>query len=144
MRKKLENLELEDFDTSPLWFDLFGDQDELEGLVESLDGVTQLSRNLEQHVWCRINVKLNDNSELKGIGMYFTDDGQLGNFSIKSGSNWMTLMLPPAPDFVLEKDGPIPFAQELNKNYKDVFPMTIETELTESSTGEKLKKIINV
>lgn len=143
MRKEIENLELKDFDTSPLWFDLFGDKDELEGLIESLEEISQFSCNLEQNVWCRINIKLNDSTELKGIGMYFPEDSHLGNFSIKNGNNWLSLMLPPTPDFVLEKEGQISFAQELNKVYSDVFPMTIETELTESPSGKKVKKIIN-
>lgn len=143
MRKKLEDIELKDFDKFPLWYDLYGDQDELEGLVESLDEATKLSSDLKQHVWCRILIKLNDNTELRGIGMYFSDSGELGNFSVYFNDSWLSLILPPAPDFVLVKDGPKPFAINLKRKYRDVFPMIIETELIESSTGKIVMKIIN-
>ena len=142
MRKKLKDITLEDFDGHPIWYDLHGDEDKLEGLVESLDQVAELSLALEHHVWCRILVRLNDGTKLKGIGMYFSDSGQLGNFSIKSGGNWLSLLLPPAPDFVLAESGPTQLARSLDKNYSEVFPLIIETELKESYTGRTVRYVI--
>ncbi len=43
MIKRLEKLELKDFDLCPLWVDLYGNNDLLEGFVKSLDGMSHLS-----------------------------------------------------------------------------------------------------
>ena len=143
MRKKLEELELEDFDEFPLWVNLFGNNDELEGLVEPVVGHSELSRNLDFDVLCRTNIELRDGSVLKGIAMYYPESGKIGNFSMKNDEEWLTIMLPPAPDFVLKVDGPESFAKKLNKPFLQVFPVTITTELKETKTGNSARKVIN-
>jgi hypothetical protein len=142
MRKQLEDLQLEDFDTFPMWIDLYGDNDELEGQVEPMMDQFELSSELKQHVWCRVKVGLQDGTELNGIGMYFCDTGQIGNFSIKIGQTWIRLILPPAPEFVLEKEGPATFSQRLGKSLGEVFPMIIETDTIDSKTRRKIKLAI--
>jgi len=75
-------------------------------------------------VWCLCQAIFNDGSIHKASAMCRADsnEGPL-LLSFWNDSEDVTLILPPAPDFVLDTEGPIPFAQKFSKNFEEVFPI---------------------
>lgn len=54
-----------------------------------------------------------------------SDEGPIC-WSVWNGVDFVVLMVPPAPDFVLEVDGPDHFCSDFGKSIHDVFPLTFE------------------
>ncbi|MBX3254204.1 MAG: hypothetical protein KF862_08705 [Chitinophagaceae bacterium] len=78
-------------------------------------------------VWCISRILFSDGSTHQGASMCRgdTDEGPL-LWSIWNNTKFQTLIVPPAPDFVLEEEGPIPFSKSFNKNTDQVFPIKFE------------------
>ena len=49
-------------------------------------------------------------------------------WSVWNGNKFVTLMVPPAPDFVLEVEGPINFCKEFKRPLNKVFPIKFEAQ----------------
>jgi hypothetical protein len=78
-------------------------------------------------VWCLCRAIFANETEYIASAMCRGDssDGPL-LWSVWNGSEDVRLMLPPAPSFVLEKEGPECFANKFNLSIKDVFPILFE------------------
>ena len=55
---------------------------------------------------------------------------------------WYCFFRPPAPPFVIAKEGPHIFAEKIGKPMNDIFPITIKTDVVFEDTGKPLKVII--
>jgi len=78
-------------------------------------------------IWCLCRCTFNDASEHIASAMCRGDssDGPLG-ISVWNGERSLRIMVPPAPPFVLEKEGPIVFARHFKRSVQAVFPAKIE------------------
>lgn len=78
-------------------------------------------------VWCLCVARFADGSEHKATAMCRGDssDGPL-LWTVSTGAEDVSLVVPPAPDLVLSKQGPAPFASKFGRTRGQVFPLTIE------------------
>lgn len=140
--KKLSDLILSDFDECAVW------ETVPEEICESSDefvwcksGKTSIEDG-ESDLWVRFSGCLADGTSVKGIAMAVASPPDLLLWSFQFDGQWLVLHLPPAPDFVLHKTGPQPFAEILGKTIDKVFPIRIETEVKFETTGEIIRKVI--
>jgi len=80
--------------------------------------------NTVGEVWCLCKAIFNDGTEHSASAMCRGDaseDPQL--LTVWNGSEDVSLILPPAPDFVLAKEGPDPFCAKFEKSLAEVFPI---------------------
>ncbi|MBU3947275.1 MAG: hypothetical protein KJ826_03525 [Proteobacteria bacterium] len=141
-KKHISDFTLDDFDYCPIWettLDLpEGCDDEL---VRPAHGKTSI-RDGESDQWVRFSGKLADGTEIKGIAMAEAPPPDLLLLSFFIEDRWIVLNLPPAPDFVLGKTGPMVFAKNLKKTLNETFPISIQSEIVAESTGRVITKII--
>lgn len=138
IKKSIHSLELTDFDNGKIWI---GTEFDVENGIDILvKPLTEYDLNLisDKQIWVRIKCKINDGTEFKGICNLDIGDSDLINYSFYINGNWINLLTKPAPDFVLEIDGPIPFSEKLGKRIKDVFPLTLTAETKLDKNFEKL------
>lgn len=126
----------------PLWRVVEYDANDAEQLVEPFDCKIE-GINIEEDYWIRIKGELNDGSELLGSGQINFKEGEIFSISLLVNEEWEVLHLPPAPDFVLEESGPIPFASKLKKEINRVFPMKIKSDVSKV-TGKDIVKVLNI
>ena len=142
--KKLDNLELEDFDSFPVWSFSHDDTGEID-----YDHVAPLRKEAlvqtEDHgVMIRIHGFMNDGTKIYGIASVNGDPAEiLPGVSIEKNGEWFSLTLPPAPEFVLTKNGPEAFSKFFNKKMSNVFPIKIETDAKFSASSKSLKVLIS-
>ena len=89
-----------------------------------LDGNTVQS--IARAVWCLCTCIFKDGSTHPACAMCcpYSDKGPLA-WTVWNGRDDVSLIPPPAPDFVLEKEGPKMFASKFNRNLDSVFPLEI-------------------
>ncbi|MFB7142828.1 hypothetical protein ACFCYN_24860 [Gottfriedia sp. NPDC056225] len=101
-------------------------------LVEPLFNERESINKLDSYM-VRIKGDLADGTEIYGIGDVDFDENKIFNFTFQiSKGNWEVLDLPPAPDFVLEESGLIPFAKKLSKSVHNIFPMKLSADIPNS------------
>jgi hypothetical protein len=78
-------------------------------------------------VWC-LSKALFSNGEIYSASSMCRGDSDQGPllWSVWNGEKYVALIVPPAPDFVLESEGPIAFCNEFARNPEDVFPISFE------------------
>ena len=76
-------------------------------------------------VWCLCKAIFNNGTEYKASAMCRGDsnEGPL-LWTVWNGKEDVTLILPPAPDFVLKEEGPIPFCEKFELSQDFVFPIS--------------------
>ncbi|WP_144555865.1 hypothetical protein [Bacillus sp. X1(2014)] len=140
-RKSIHELELGDFDVHPVWKTVEFDADELDELVEPFE-IDKEVIDFQEDYWVRIKGVLNDGSEIYGIGQINIEEGNIFSMSFFVKGDWEVLHLPPAPDFVLEETGPIPFASKLSKEINCVFPMKVLPNMAKEVTHKDIVNLI--
>ena len=140
MEKSIHDLELVDFDNFTIWIIVDHNVgDGIDSLVEPIKEYT--IDELNQHdYWVLIDCLMSDGTTFKGISLLKYYDNRLSNYSFYINNEWHSLFVKPAPDFVLEQDGPIPFCKRIKKDIKNVFPISISTDL---KVENKIIKVIN-
>ena len=140
--KTIGNLELTDFDQFPVWESALdlpdGCDDEMVRPVEGKDIIADGDSNL----WVRVVGELADGTSIAGIAFAESPPPSLSNWSFFIESKWLVLYLPPAPDSVLEKDGPRAFAKSLERDLHQVFPIRVKSEVVFENTGQELQVTI--
>lgn len=143
MIKSIHELELSDFDLNPIWKTAEMDVEVYDEFVEPIN-VGREKMLSEEDYWVRLKGVLNDSTNLFGIGQFNMQTDDIFSISFKLNDEWEVLHLPPAPDFVLEATGPIPFSAKLNKDIKSVFPMKIEVDVSVDILPKTPIKRINI
>ena len=83
--------------------------------------------NKNGEVWCLSKAIFANGEEHKASSMCRGDSNQGPLlWSVWNNTKRINLLLPPAPDFVLKKEGPIKFCAEFNKPPGEVFPIRFE------------------
>jgi hypothetical protein len=78
-------------------------------------------------VWCLSKATFLNGTVHEAISMCRADsEEEPGSWSVWNGEKYVPLFVPPAPDFVLETDGPEPFSKEFNEKVENVFPIDFE------------------
>lgn len=121
----LNEMTIQDFKQTPCWKVLETGFDENDvKLVEAAisDDGTVLATNGE--VWCKGIATFNNGLIYDGVCMCRADasDGPL-LITIWNGQKDVSIIMPPAPDFVLENEGPEPFCQAFHLSYQEIFPI---------------------
>lgn len=80
-----------------------------------------------EEVWCLCKCRFADATEHGACSSCDgdTSEGPLA-WSVWNGDEFIPIIVPPAPDFVLEKEGPIAFCRAFNLESQAVFPLEIE------------------
>lgn len=87
------------------------------GLVEKSNG----------EVWCLCKVIFFNGDEHKASAICRGDDNQGPLLlTVSNGVEDISLIMPPAPDFVLDLEGPVAFCRRFDKPTNDVFPLRID------------------
>lgn len=77
-------------------------------------------------VWCLCDAIFNDGSKHEASAMCRSDTNQSPLlWSFWNGKENVPLLLPPAPAFVIAKDGPAAFCKKFNRARGEVFPITL-------------------
>jgi hypothetical protein len=81
---------------------------------------------LNGEVWCQTTVFFSNGEKKKGSCMCRADseDGPL-LVTVWNGAKDVSLIMPPAPEFVLEMEGPNKFCSEFQLEYEEIFPLRI-------------------
>lgn len=138
MRKQLGELELADFDEVKIWaaaIDACDDED-----LEPRPGKFSVGLD-ESGLWVRVRATCADGSTFAGIAMADSHPPYLLALSFEVSGEWVGLVPPGAPDFVLAAEGPAVFSDQLGKPLKAVFPLRIESEVTDHE-GRTLKRTV--
>ena len=136
--KNIGDLELIDFDRSPIWesaLDLPDGCDE--EVVRPVKGKSVVADG-DSNLWVRVVGKLADGTDIAGIAFAESPPPSLSNWSFFIEDKWLTLFLSPAPDFVLAQSGPKVFAGSLGRDLYEVFPIQLESQVTFENTGQQL------
>jgi len=141
LRKKLADFALSDFDLAWVWRSDWANDDE--ETVLPVPGKDTIEDG-DALLWVRINGELADGTPLSGIALVNTEPLELSIPSFLIEGRWMSVYLPPAPDFVLEKSGPEVFARGLGRDLTQVFPIRIRTEIKAKSTGRVIENVISL
>jgi hypothetical protein len=137
--KSLDALELRDFDDVPIWRTTMGDYE----TVEPMPGKRSVDAG-DAELWVRVRGILADGTEYPGVAMAESSPPTLLLPSFLVGTEWITVTMPPAPAFVLEKDGPDPFARRLGRTLAQVFPVEIRSEVLSSESGQVLTSSLEI
>lgn len=128
IRFKLSDLTYEMLDVIPCWRSVLSESNDLEitpAMIDSLGYI--LAKNEE--VWCLFEAYFSNGDLVKGCCNTWSDDieKKLLQFSFWNGNQDIALILPPAPKFVLDKEGPEVFSSKFNSTIDKVFPIQIKT-----------------
>lgn len=139
--KQLGDIELVDFDFAAVWAaDVAGCGDESLTPRPDLADVPENVHGL----WVRFRGDLNDGTPVVGIAMAECPPPNLLLHSFFIGQGWHSLHFSPAPQFVLEHDGPDAFARRLGRAPADVLPIRIRTDVPASTTGAPIEQTLEV
>ena len=140
IRKSIHEIEISDFDKYPVWKVLdYDTPDGIDILLSPMEGMNEIPIGID--VYVRFQGVFNDKSTFVGFGMIDPYHKEILGRSLLINNEWQLVYLPPAPDFVLEKDGPEMFAKRIKKNLKDIFPMKIITDIKSKITGNKIENV---
>ncbi|WP_281886559.1 hypothetical protein [Paenibacillus sp. YYML68] len=124
--KSIHQLVLNDFNNFPFW--RITDYDVSNG-VDMLVTPTEVELiDQNEDYWVRFKWEFNDGTSGYGIGVLELKNKLLKGLSFYINEEWEVFHLPPAPEFVLEISGPVPFSERIKKSLKDIFPITIESD----------------
>ena len=138
LEKSIHNLELSDFENGKIWIaSQYDVENGIDILVTPLTDY-DLNKISDKEAWVRINCKTNDGTEFQGLCNLDIRDRNLINYSFYIDGDWVNLLTEPAPEFVLEKDGPIPFAHKIGKRLTDVFPLTLTAKIKPDNVFRKV------
>jgi len=140
LRKKLADLTLSDFDLAWVWRSDWANDDE--ETVMPIPGKDVIAKG-DALLWVRINGELADGTTIAGVALINSDPLELSIPSFFIEGRWMGFNLPPAPEFVLKERGPETFAHGLGRELRQVFPITIRTEIKAASTGRIIESVIS-
>ena len=124
-RTTLGRLTYEDLEASAAWVATGETEEQDQVLVPVVLRNGRVPRTAGE-VWCLSVSRFADATEHLACTMCRGDneDGPLA-WTIWNGERDVSLLLPPAPPFVLAEDGPEPFARAFNKKISEVFPLEI-------------------
>jgi hypothetical protein len=122
---KLSELSYQVFDKIDAWQVLMDSYDEEELILKPATKNTlgQIKDTIGE-VWCLCKAVFNNGNEYKASAMCRADsnEGPL-LWTVWNGKENVSLILPPAPDFVLAEEGPIPFCAKFGQSQDSVFPI---------------------
>ncbi len=140
MTKQIGELELSDFDIAAVWAsDVAGCDEESVRPRPDLAMIPSDTFGL----WVRFTGSLSDGTPVAGIAMPESSPPSLRLHSFFIESAWHSLQLPPAPQFVLDAQGPEPFAQGLHRALTEVFPITLRTDIPVATNGKCIVQELN-
>lgn len=145
MKKNLQELKLEDFDNYAVWHSVDDEQVYGELDFDFVKPVRQeaIIKNDESLMMVRFRGKMADGTEIAGIASVSSPPPDMDpSPSYYYNGEWYCFFCPPAPPFVIEKEGPYIFAEKIGKPMNDIFPITIKTDVVFEDTGKSLKVII--
>lgn len=122
----LEELELNDLIQVNSWKTINEDEDLepfLEPATKNING-----RLIEGNgsCWCLSNVLFSNGTKFYAISRCRADDSEIPlNWSVWNGKEFIPLLVPPVPQFVLDIDGPNYFCEKFDLNLEEVFPMVL-------------------
>jgi len=125
--KTLSQLTDDDLARKLAWVVVGGyEAEELELSPAELDSKGRIPGNIGE-VWCLCTAVFANETEHTACAMCRGDseDGPL-LWSVSNGKESVPLLLPPAPPFVLAREGPEVFAAKFGMRLKDVFPLTVQ------------------
>jgi hypothetical protein len=126
--RTLQTLTYEDLQRYPAWLtreDTLGEEDAvLLPVVLTADGDVPAERGI---VWCLAKATFASGAAHHATAAIWPagTEGPLLP-SVWNGARFVPLFVPPAPDFVLAKDGPGAFASAFGLNVTEVFPLKLE------------------
>jgi len=122
----LSSLTYEDLRRSPAWRAIGDYTEEVDARLESLPAEEDVPAAVEE-VWCLCRAVFADGSEHLATAMC-RGDAAIGPLlcSVWNGVEDVAIIVPPAPPFVLEEQGPSAFCARFSKALAQVFPLTIE------------------
>lgn len=127
-KRKLSQLKNEDLINYNAWETVVEslDDEDISLVPVDLDKNGRISATLGE-VWCLCRAIFKNGNENLASAMCRADssDGPLLH-SIWNGRENIRLILPPAPPFVLAKEGPEIFAKKFNLTVNDIFPIVFE------------------
>ena len=138
-QKKLADLTLTDFDLAWCWAsDLANNDIESVFPIAEKDTIT----GIDGALWVRFAGRLADGTPAPGIASAQCTPPDLLVPSFFIEGRWHRLIVPPAPKFVLDKEGPDRFAMTIHRSVHQVFPLGLRSEVKVESTGRVIEKII--
>ncbi len=79
------------------------------------------------YVHCRCVATFSDGTKHEAVGICGSHSEEGPELvSVLRGEQYHRVMVPPAPPFVLEAEGPAPFAKAFDRSVADVFPLSVE------------------
>lgn len=123
-----DTIEEEDVTLSPAYFTK-------EGLISKRNGM----------VWCLCKSIFANGEEFKGVSMCRgdSDEGPL-LLSVWNGHDYIRIIMPPAPLFVLNEEGPEMFSTKFDRKLSDIFPMKFEVVLNFEIEPYKRRLVLNI
>ena len=127
-KRTIQTMTYADFAVTPVWALKAGDAGQLTNpplVPVTLAAGQKVPKELGE-LWCLCRARFADGTEHQAAGMCRGDEaiGPL-MWSIWNGTQDVRLLVPPAPEFVLARQGPAPFAAKFGKPLAAVFPLTI-------------------
>lgn len=124
---RYSNITRDDYERVSAWRvpgDMLDEDPEMVPALRTTNGA--LSKSMGA-VWCRVNATFADGTEVVGIALCRADAPEEPSlWQFWEGERLISLNLPPAPPFVLDKHGPAVLAREFRRTVGDVFPMVVE------------------
>jgi hypothetical protein len=125
---KFSEIELADLRRTDAWKGLEStyDDDDLTLVPAERNKEGFISRK-NGEVWCLCKANFANGAVHDAIAMCRGDSDQEPLlWTFWNGDTLVDLKVPPAPDFVLESEGPDVFCQEFNETAENVFPIVLE------------------
>jgi hypothetical protein len=125
--KTLGQITDDDFRQHPAWAVVGGyEAEDLELSPVEFDSNGRIPSSVGE-VWCLCTAVFANGSEYLASAMCRGDssEGPL-LWEVSNGKRAVPLLLPPAPPFVLDREGPTVFAAQFGLSVNDVFPLTLK------------------
>ena len=139
--RSIHALEMRDLESEPFWdtvrFDVPGGVDTTVAPVithASIDGTEQLP-------WVHCSGHLADGTPIAALANVFLDPPRIHCPTLYVADRWHVFFLPPAPSFVLAKQGPQALADALGRPVSAVFPINLWTTPPLAATGQPLRTV---
>jgi len=122
---KLSQLEFDKYDSWRVLEDSYEEEEHLLlPAIKNEDG--KISRE-NGEVWCLSKAIFSNGEEFSACTMARGDSGDTPRlWTVFYNNKLIQLFVAPAPDFVLELDGPEPFCKEFNLHPTEIFPLSFE------------------
>ena len=125
---KFSDLNMSSFQNHDSWQVLEETLEEIDiSLIPADKNESGLISSKNGEVWCLSKMTFFNNEQHFASSMCRGDSNEGPIlWSVWKDNELITLMLPPAPDFVLDIDGPASFCSEFNLSQQDIFPISFE------------------